>query len=273
MLLFFFFVGTNRCRVNSPTTCIALGHPTDVWNPQFNQPLVKVVMDGEETTTLTTGMLLLWTLGSCIHTTYNLLQWHIAACSCCRAGGMCESRACCPSLGKHLLRVLVAVIISMAVLIVLTRVAINNSEDAARDDAMARSTTNQTLDTDSSSAAASSKVDDSIHFFDDDSLELEVHDVSEFEFLVGYFVEMILALFVYYPIGGTLLFSGCLGCGRIPLLGGRPQEVLMEERRLARRHHVGLVATEEDTSEEDVEEGERAGAVRVEHYRTPRVGG
>ena len=85
--------------------------------------------------------------------------------------------------------------------------------------------------------------------------------------------KVILALFVYYPIGGTILFSGCLGCGRIPLLGGRPQEVLMEERRLARRQHVGLAATEEDTSEEDVEEGERAGAVRVEHYRTPRVGG
>ena len=225
-------------------------------------------MDDEEKTTLTTGMLLLWTLGSSIHTTYNLLQWHIAACSCCRAGGMCENRACCPSLGKHLLRVLVAVIISMAVLIILTRVAINNSEEAARDDAFARST-NQTLDT---SSAAAAKEDDSIHFFDDDSLQLEVHDVSEFEFLVGYFVEMILALFVYYPIGGTILFSGCLGCGRIPLLGGRPHEVMVEEKRLARRQQVGLAATEEDTSEDDVEEGERTDVVRVEHYRTPRFG-
>jgi hypothetical protein len=228
----------------------------DVWNPKFNQPLVKVVVEDEEKTTLTTGMLLLWTLGSSCHATYNLLQWHIAACACCRTGGMCEKQACCPSLGKHVLRVLVIVVISMAILIILTRVAITELE-GQRD--------SQVRAYNSTTTAAGE--DDSIHFFDDDGLKLDVHDVSEFEFLVGYLVEMVLALFVYYPIGGTILFSGCLGCGRFPFLGGRPYEVRMEERKLSRMQQVGLAATEEDTSE-DIEEGD--GAVAVQHFRAPR---
>lgn len=227
----------------------------DVWNPKFNQPIITVVVDDEEKTTLTTGMLLLWTLGSSIHAAYNLLQWHIAACACCRPGGLCEKQACCPSLGKHLLRVLVIVIISMAVLIIFTRVAISNSEEAVEAVADAKNSTGAEI------------TDDSIHFFDDDNLQLEVHDVSEFEFLVGYFVEMVLALFVYYPIGGTVLFSGCLGCGRIPLLGGRPFEVNIEEKRLSRKRNGttgSRNATQED-SWDDVEDCE--GAVEVEHIR------
>lgn len=228
---------------------------SDLWNPRFNQPLVKVVIDGEEQTTLTTGMLLLWTLGSSIHTAYNLLQWHIAACACCRAGGMCEKRACCPSLGKQLLRVLVLVIVSMAIIILLTRVAISNSKDEKETRGQA------------TSSPTAAPQDKNIHFFDDDSLEYEVHDASEFEFIVGYAVEMLLAFLVYYPMAGTVLFSGILGCGRIPLLGGRPFEVKAEEQRMLRKNHLGPAATEDDTSD-DVEGN---GAVVVEHIRSPRL--
>lgn len=205
-----------------------------ILNPQYNRPLVTVMVEEEPTTTLTTGMLLLWTVGGGVHTMYNLLQWHIAACACCRPGGMCERQACCPSLGKHLLRVLTLVIISMAILIILLRVAIGNSRQELPP-------TNNSTD---------------IHFLDDDSIEIEVHDVSEFNFLIGYLVEMGLALFVYYPLGGTVLFSGILGCGRIPLLGGRPLEVAQEERRLARKQK------QKETTCHDVEV-----CVPVEHRR------
>lgn len=187
-------------------------------NPQFNQPLVTVAIDDQSNTTLTTGMLLLWTVGGAIHTFYNLLQWHIAACACCRPGGLCERQACCPSLGKHLLRALTLVIVSMTIFIVLLRVAISNSK---KDDAQQASTSPP----DSSG----------VHFLDDDSLEIEVHEASEFNFLIGYLVEMALALLVYYPLGGTILFSGILGCGKIPFLGGRPLEVAQEQRRLAKK--------------------------------------
>jgi len=248
----------------------------DIWNPQFDRP----ILSSGNNTTLTTGMLLLWTLGTSIHTAYNLVQWHIAACACCRSGGMCERRACCPSLGKHLLKVLVIVIISMAVLIVFTRVAISNAQEEEEEMMMAQqepqfqSTERTEGDT---TTTDSTKDPDSIHFFDDDTLEYGVHDASEFKFLVGYCIELVLALFVYYPIGGTIFFAGWLGCcGRIPLLGGRPYEVAMEEKKFAQRTNPTM---DEDTSEDPEDGGvaaaataatAAAAAVKVEHYQSQR---
>jgi hypothetical protein len=43
-------------------------------------------------------------------------------------------------------------------------------------------------------------------------------------------VELVLALFVYYPLVGTILFSGVVVCGKIPVLGGRPYEVTVQKR-------------------------------------------
>ena len=61
--------------------------------------------------------------------------------------------------------------------------------------------------------------------------EIQFEDKRSFRFLLGYLVEFVLALFVYYPIAVTILFSGVLGCGgRIPILGGRPREMKKEKR-------------------------------------------
>lgn len=179
--------------------------------PQFNQ----FVMDLFGVYTLTTGMLLLWTLGGCMHTAYNLLMWHIAACACCRSGGCCQSKAWCPSLGKHLLRYFVFISLGLAVLIVLLRVAITD-------------VLNQDMDEEAEEESSN------LHFEfpqDDEEWDIHVNNAHEFQFVLGYLVEMTLALFIYYPLGGTILFSGVLGCGKIPLLGGRPAEVAAEERR------------------------------------------
>ena len=69
----------------------------------------------------------------------------------------------------------------------------------------------------------------------DDRVELRIQDASAYEFLISYALELVLALFLYYPVVGSVLFSGYLGCGAIPILGGRPYEVKMEERRKQRR--------------------------------------
>ena len=124
------------------------------------------------------------------------------------------------SLGKHVSRVLILSILACAVLIVLLRVAIVNEEEES-------STTTYDVIED-----GSSKVQIDI----DDGLVLDVESISDFQFVAAYLVEMVLSLFVYYPIGGTILFSGILSCGcKIPLLGGRPYEVALEQRRLARK--------------------------------------
>lgn len=50
----------------------------------------------------------------------------------------------------------------------------------------------------------------------------------DLNFLYGYLIELVLSLFAYTPMVQTLVFSGILGCGRIPVLGGRPLSIRRE---------------------------------------------
>ena len=52
-----------------------------------------------------------------------------------------------------------------------------------------------------------------------------------FSFLVGYAIELVVALFIFYFFTSTVFFSGILGCGRLPILGGRPYELWREKKR------------------------------------------
>jgi hypothetical protein len=192
-------------------------------NPAFNQTLFVVQAFGDEWP-LTTGMLLLWTIGGSVHAGYNLVMWHIAACACCRTGGCFEGSsilvACCPSLGKRLIRVFLLISIAFGAMVVLLRIGIAH---------------NNTNSSSSSSSSNNQEEDDQGGISVVEEWNFEVGEAEEFNFLVGYLVEMVLALFIYYPLGGTILFSGCLGCGCIPVLGGRPFEVAAEERYCKRR--------------------------------------
>ena len=162
-------------------------------------------------------MPLLWTVGSAVHTMFNLLLWHLAACLCCRPGGFCESKACWTRIGRHLLTVFVILITAMAVLIVLMKVALDS------------------LEVDAAAAAEEESGSGGINFLVDDAIQqFHIENRQEYQFLLGYVVELALSFFVYYPLVGSVLFSGVLGCGRLPLLGGRPAEVRAEERRKSR---------------------------------------
>lgn len=48
---------------------------------------------------------------------------------------------------------------------------------------------------------------------------------ADFHYMKVYSIELALSLFVYTPLMQILLFSGIIGCGRLPILGGRPYEV------------------------------------------------
>lgn len=56
-------------------------------------------------------------------------------------------------------------------------------------------------------------------------------DSTRFSFLLAYSLELVFALFVFYFLTSTVFFSGILGCGRIPILGGRPYELRASEKR------------------------------------------
>jgi len=192
-----------------------------LWNEEFDQIVMSITLDSGEVYTLTTGMLLLWTLGGGIHASFNLSMWYIAACSCCRAGGCCEARACCPSFGKHLIRGVVLMIVFMTVLVILMRIAIGNY---AGTDTLDDTATNNVTD--------SNALD---FFFTEEAWDFSVEGTEEFHFVLAYLVQMVLSLFVYYPIFATVLMSGVLGCnGKVPLLGGRPYEVAQFKRKQQR---------------------------------------
>jgi hypothetical protein len=71
---------------------------------------------------------------------------------------------------------------------------------------------------------------------DKNSTLSEIFDVNDFEledfsFLKAYCIEFAVSLFLYYPFLETVLFSGILGCYRLPVLGGRPYEIKKEMKK------------------------------------------
>ena len=176
-------------------------------------------------------MLSLYTIGSGIHCCFNLAIWHIAACACCQTGGFLESCACCPSLGKHMVRFFVFCIAAFAALIIVLRVASNDRlEELGIDKYYANSTAFD------------------VRF--DDELDLSIESIAEFDFVLNYVIQITLSLFVYYPLFGTILFSGVLSCGwNIPRLGGRPYEMRREERRKSRASRVSKRSSTPNSSD------------------------
>ena len=70
-----------------------------------------------------------------------------------------------------------------------------------------------------------------------------------FSFLVGYAIELVVALFFFYFFTSTVFFSGLLGCGRIPILGGRPYELWREKIR--NKNEKSNVANDSENNDKD----------------------
>jgi hypothetical protein len=166
--------------------------------PRYQRTLVAFG-DSEDSWELTSGMLSLWTVGGGIHTAYNLFVWHIAACSCMREGGrMASSKFChCPNFGKTFLRMFTIVIVALTLFVVCLKVIIANDDSADVEDVA-------NLDNYKSG--------------------------DDFGFVLAYFVGMVLSFFLWYFVGLLILFSGVLGCYKLPVLGGRPREIAIEKR-------------------------------------------
>jgi apolipoprotein N-acyltransferase len=73
----------------------------------------------------------------------------------------------------------------------------------------------------------------------DDAIQIGyVQGIEYYRFLISWLIEVAASLFVWYPILGTILFSGVLGCYRLPFLGGRPRDILVEEWEREKRSAV-----------------------------------
>jgi hypothetical protein len=135
-----------------------------------------------------------------VHAMFDITIWCIVACSCCSFSKQCQ-------LYGHICTVFaIVLLLAMGSLLVLVRASIEYDESL------------NVYDLDSAGL-----VDDQVNFSD-------IHK-EDVHFLLGYVLEFTLALTVYYPLGSLVLFSGILGCGRLPILGGWPRDIYVLKRR------------------------------------------
>jgi hypothetical protein len=157
---------------------------------------------------VTNGNIALWTIGAFLHASYDNLIWSLAACSCCMAerGVITEKKlARYRSTGVLFVMLSVVIVTALATLAVTLRAALS-SDDA----------TEEVVDP--AAVHSYGLTDDSVQLF-------QVDGANDFEFILAYLVELVLNYFLYYPIVGTVLFSGILTCGRYGVFGGRPYEL------------------------------------------------
>jgi hypothetical protein len=155
---------------------------------------------------ITEGMILLWTVGGGLHALFDNTIWYVTACVCCLPG---RSLGCLGKYrwcGSYFVVFAVLVFTACASFMIVLRATLDSNE--------------QDVDFSDLDTAG----------INDDSIQLGQTEASAYEFMLGYAVELVLALIVYYPLVGTILFSGVLVCGKIPVLGGRPYEVSVQKR-------------------------------------------
>jgi len=165
---------------------------------------------------VTKVMITLWTLGSFLHTVFDLTIWHIKALTLCRYGGLVNEKLA--RMGRVVGLFIVMAVMGLGGYAVILRATHDYKGDGS----------------------VSEEVEESIK--NNEIYDVDVEDKRSFRFLLGYLVEFVLALFVYYPIAVTIVFSGVLGCdGRIPVLGGRPREVKKEQIYLQRKRESKIL--------------------------------
>ena len=171
---------------------------------------------------ITKGMAWLWTLGCLCHSVFDFIIWKVMACACCHPGGAfgnCFCHSSFQNCGSYLLIPLIMMLLSLATFMVLRRASQDPAEEVYYQQEQYYGDDNAEMD-----GADGGGADDD--FYVDWE---QIDGPGSFRFLAKYSVELLLAWFFYFPVIGTIMFSGVLGCGRLPVLGGRPRDKRLVE--------------------------------------------
>ena len=176
----------------------------------YNNTAVSIVLAGEVVENMTdkrikldisNGMAMLWTVGAGAHSMFDLILWHMIACSYCKRKHQYQTA------GWNIAIAIVSICVAMASFVVLVRVYEEEEE----------------------------QLEQHLPVVDDDKVIASIQSPlafadgePDFHFLYGYGVELFASLFVFTPFIQTILFSGVLGCGRLPFIGGRPRTVRLD---------------------------------------------
>lgn len=164
---------------------------------------------------VTKGMVFLWTVGAILHSVYDLVVWNVMACACCHPGGTWGDSPYAHRIkdcGSYVMIPVVLALMGIAAVAVMRRAS---NVDAVND-------------------TYNSNGDDTVdNAWVDSVLWTQIDGVQSFSFLSKYAIELALTWFVWFPIVGTVLFSGVLGCGgRLPVLGGRPRDLKLYKQSM-----------------------------------------
>ena len=180
-------------------------------NPEDNVLLLTVRSWNYTRFEITSEMALLWTVGSVVHTMMDLLVWNISVCSCCLPGAFCSCCGCFRKLGQCMVIVICVLFCAMALLATLLRVHYDGQGYADEG----------TVSQDTSSTTSTPSLDGL----------LANATIESFSFLLGYFIELSLVYFVYFPICATIVFSGIIPCI------GRPRDVKRRSKKKMRKEN------------------------------------
>lgn len=150
---------------------------------------------------ISSGMLFLAIFGGMCNVLFDFGVWFLQACPPCQPGGLLNNHLS-PRinqawiwLGEHLAVIITIGGIALAVYVIVLRASV---------------------------------VDDG----DPSGLSTGIEDYS---FVASFFVEVGIAQFVMFPLVAGTIFTGVLGCGRIPGIGGRPYQCYAEQQRQKRK--------------------------------------
>lgn len=193
--------------------------------------------DNLSVVSVTNGNIVLWTLGAFIHAMYDNTVWSLAACTCQKKEENTRQKMRrFKTMGTFMVVLSVVIVTALATLAVAIRAAleVQNSDDG-NDGGGTQGAyyANATLGSSNTTKAG-------ILY-----LKVPVDSFQAYTFIYAYFVELALSYVVYYPLIGTILFSGILTCGRFPVVGGRPYELKLEKEARSQL---------EDDSFEDLEQ-------------------
>jgi hypothetical protein len=151
---------------------------------------------------VTVGALALLLFSGPLHVIFDLSIYFVQACPPCRVGGFFDNylpaahQRCWLWIGAHVAFFITIAALSLAINVMFIRASIA----------------------------------------DGDGNDQDITTTPEhYSFLLLYLLEIFVSNFVAFPIGTFTVFSGVLGCGRIPGLGGRPYQVRKHQRMLERQ--------------------------------------
>ncbi|CAB9531255.1 expressed unknown protein [Seminavis robusta] len=226
---------------------------------------------------VTSGNLVLWFLGAPLHGLYDSFAWLLAGCTCIQFTHA-DSKAAntCRKSGAFMTTLVVLVVMAITSFSVMLRASLESSNTFIEfdfsplfNDTNGTNYTSAFLMTELDTFGTSNFTEAPIVMASDIPDILESHilvkeqleslykeqNFEDYLFVASYFVELMFTYIIYYPIFGTIMFSGvlskCFSCYP-SLLGGRPYE--MQQLELAKQ-----------LEEECMEKGE----VEVEYNKTP----